>query len=81
MLKEKGTGLSAEEYLQDLGRKLYVKITEVIQTEIEEVREEDCIDYIYNLVLNRTFDWIPYRNKNHIWQIGKRTWSFNQTST
>ncbi len=56
MLKEKGIGLSAEEYLQDLGRKLYVKITEVIQAEIEEVREEDCIDYIYNLVLNRTFD-------------------------
>ena len=33
-----------------MGRKLYVKITEVIQAEIEEVTEEDCIEYIYNLV-------------------------------
>jgi len=33
-----------------------VKITEVIQAEIEEVTEEDCIQYIYNLVINRTYD-------------------------
>ena len=30
--------------------------TEVIQAEIEEVTEEDCLQYIYNLVINRTFD-------------------------
>ena len=55
-LKSKGIGLSPCEYIQDLGRKLYVKITEVIQAEIEEVTEEDCIQYIYNLVINRTYD-------------------------
>ena len=55
-LKSKGMGLSPREYIQDLGRKLYVKITEVIQAEIEEVTEEDCIQYIYNLVINRTYD-------------------------
>lgn len=33
-----------------------MKITEVIQAEIEEVTEEDCIQYIYNLVINRTYD-------------------------
>jgi len=56
MLKQKGINLSPQEYIQDLGRKLHTKITEVIQAEIEEVTEEDCLQYIYNLVINRTFD-------------------------
>jgi len=55
-LKSKDISLLPKEYIEDLGRKLYVKITEVIQAEIEEVTEEDCIQYIYNLVINRTFD-------------------------
>lgn len=55
-LKNKGISLSPKEYIEYLGRKLYIKITEVIQAEIEEVTEEDCIDYIYNLVINRTYD-------------------------
>ncbi|WP_039766698.1 MjaI family restriction endonuclease [Caldicellulosiruptor sp. F32] len=46
---------SAEEYLKELGRKLYIKITEVIQSEIDDVTEEDCINYIKQLVINRTF--------------------------
>lgn len=56
ILKSKGISLSPKEYIEGLGRKLYVKITEVIQAEIEEVTEEDCINYIYNLVINRTYD-------------------------
>jgi len=56
MLKEREIDLSPREYIQELGRKLYTKITEVIQAEIEEVTEEDCLRYIYNLVINRTFD-------------------------
>ncbi len=55
-LKIKGIPLSPQEYLEDLGRKLYVKITEVIQAEIEEVTEQDCIQYIYNLVIHRTYN-------------------------
>jgi len=55
-LKSKNISLSPKEYIEDLGRKLYVKITEVIQAEIEEVKEEDCIQYIHNLVINRTYD-------------------------
>ena len=35
---------------------LYTKITEVIQSEVEEITEQDCMDYIYNLTINRTFD-------------------------
>lgn len=45
-----------KEHLENLGRTLYVKITEVCQAEIESVREEDCINFIVNLVINRTFD-------------------------
>jgi len=43
-------------HLEDLGRKLYVKITEVIQSEVNEITEQDCIDYIIQLVIDRTFE-------------------------
>jgi hypothetical protein len=45
-----------KEHLVELGRKLYIKITEVLPAEIEEITEQDCINYIINLVINRTFD-------------------------
>ncbi|MDI6605322.1 MAG: MjaI family restriction endonuclease [Thermoanaerobacteraceae bacterium] len=45
-----------ESYLEDLGRKLYTKITEVIQFEITEVTEDDCIKYIKDVVIKRTFE-------------------------
>jgi len=44
------------EYLVELGRKLYIKLSEVVQNELESVTEEECIDYAYNLVLNRTYE-------------------------
>lgn len=43
-------------HLIELGKKLYVKVTEVLQAEIESITEEDCINFITNLVINRTFD-------------------------
>jgi len=45
-----------KEHIIELGKKLYTKITEVLQAEIESVTEEDCIEYIKNLVIKRTFD-------------------------
>ena len=42
--------------IEDLGKKLYVKITEVIQSEVAEITEQDCIDYMIQLVIDRTFD-------------------------
>lgn len=44
------------EHIEELGKKLYVKITEVIQSEVEEITEEDCINYMFQMVINRTFD-------------------------
>ena len=37
-------------YITELG------ISEVVQNELESVTEEECIDYAYNLVLNRTYE-------------------------
>lgn len=45
-----------KEHLEQLGRRLYIKITEVCQAEIEEIAEQDCIDFVINLVINRTYD-------------------------
>ncbi len=54
-LSKKGINFEPSEYLEYLGKKLYTKITEVIRAEIDEVSEEDCMNYIYNLVIDRTF--------------------------
>ncbi len=55
-LKEKGIPLNPQDYLKDLGQKLYTKITEVLRAEIEDITEEECIEYIKNLLINRTYD-------------------------
>ncbi len=54
--KRKRINKSPSEYLKDLGRKLYTIITKDIRAQIDEISEEDCINYIYNLVINRTFE-------------------------
>ena len=45
-----------KEHIESLGRKLHVKITEIVTAEIEEITEQDCIDYMIQLVIKRTFD-------------------------
>ena len=50
------TNVRSKEHIEDLGRKLYIKITEVIASEVEDITEEDCIQYMFNLVIGRTFD-------------------------
>lgn len=48
------------ESLLELGERLYDKITEVVIPEWEgafkQLTKQDCIDYIYNLTINRTYD-------------------------
>ena len=48
--------VKSKEHIESLGKKLYIKITEVIAAEVEDITEEDCINYIFNLVIDRTFD-------------------------
>lgn len=46
--------------LEELGERLYEKITEVVipewQDAFKALSKEDCYNYIYNLTINRTFD-------------------------
>lgn len=48
--------MRSREHIIDLGSKLHIKITEVISAEVDEITEEDCIDYMLKLVIDRTFD-------------------------
>jgi len=49
-----------KESLQELGERLYTKIKEIVIPEwteaFNQLTLQDCIDYIYNLTINRTFD-------------------------
>lgn len=46
--------------IRDLGERLYCKIREIIMPEWEEAFRQltlqDCIDYVYNVTINRTYD-------------------------
>jgi len=46
----------SKEHLEQLGKTLFIKVTDVCKAEIEDITEEDCISFIYNLVINRTYD-------------------------
>ena len=50
------SNVRSKEHIEALGRKLHVKITEVISAEVDEVMETDCIEYMFNMVIDRTFD-------------------------
>lgn len=45
-----------KDYVYGLGQTLFIKLSEVVQNELESISEEECIDYAYNLVLNRTYE-------------------------
>jgi len=46
----------SKEHIEDLGKKLYTKISEVIIAEISNITEQDCIDYMIDMVIKRTYD-------------------------
>lgn len=46
----------SKEHIEELGRKLYSKISEVIHYEVNDITEKDCIDYMIQMVIDRTFD-------------------------
>ena len=49
-----------KESLFELGERLYIKMTELVIPQIQEainnISRQDCIDYVYNLTINRTYD-------------------------
>jgi len=50
------SNVHSKEFLEELGKRLFIKITEVCQAEIERITEEDCINFITTLVIDRTYD-------------------------
>jgi len=50
------THVRPKEHIIELGKRLYIKITEVIHAEVNEIIEQDCIDYMMQIVIDRTFD-------------------------
>lgn len=48
--------VKSKEHIDELGKKLFEKIRNEIKKEIDEVTERDCIAYMHNLVINRTYD-------------------------
>jgi hypothetical protein len=57
---EKSETKITKESLEKLGERLYEEITEVVipewQAAFSQLTLEDCIDYIFNLTINRTYD-------------------------
>ena len=54
--KKKDSLKITREYITGLGQTLFIKLSEVVQNELISITEEECIDYAYNLVLNRTYE-------------------------
>ncbi len=55
--QKKRDGLEiTREYITGIGKTLYIKLTEVVHSELQAIQEDECIDYAYNLVLNRTYE-------------------------
>ena len=54
--KKRGGIRVTPEYIRELGQRLYMKVSEVVHSEVSAITEEECIDYAYNLVLNRTYE-------------------------
>lgn len=49
-------GETMEQHLTEVGRRLYVKISEQLHAEVSSITEEDCIQYVQDVVLRRTYD-------------------------
>jgi len=54
--KKRNGSIVTRDHIIDLGQRLYIKLSEVVQNELGSIQEEECIQYVYNLVLNRTYE-------------------------
>lgn len=55
-MKKHIKSLTIDQYLEWIGEELCKRIHEVMKKEIEEISEEDCKDYIKDLVFRRTYE-------------------------
>lgn len=42
--------------INDTGQKLYMNLAKDLHSELDSIQEEECLDYAYNLILNRTYE-------------------------
>jgi len=49
-------GDDMDEHLREIGRRLYAKISEQLKAEVEAITENDCINYVREVVINRTYN-------------------------
>ena len=54
--KKKGGLKITPEYIEELGKKLFKELGTAVKTELSAISESECIDYMHNLVLNRTYE-------------------------
>lgn len=45
-----------KEHIKEFGLILYTKLSEVVQNELKSISEQECVEYAYNLVINRTYE-------------------------
>jgi hypothetical protein len=53
--KKNGIKIS-EKYIENLGKIAYKNLNEIVKPEIEKINENEFIDYIFNLVIDRTYN-------------------------
>lgn len=46
----------SKEQLEAVGKTLYEKVTGICKEEIDQLTEKDCIDFVFELVFDRTYD-------------------------
>ncbi len=63
-------GDTMEEHLDEVGRRLYIKISEQLRAEIDAITEEDCIRYVHEVVLRRTFEGYQTEKQTIYEQLG-----------
>lgn len=44
------------EHLAEIGQRLYAKISKQLKAEVESITEADCIQYVREVVINRTYE-------------------------
>jgi hypothetical protein len=49
-------GNDMDEHLDEIGRRLYAKISEQLRAEVEAITEDDCIAYVREVVIRRTYE-------------------------
>ena len=60
------------EKINQLGLELHKNISEKVSKELENISEKECIDYMFNLVINRTFNGYETERRTVYGQLSKK---------